>query len=144
MRKIIRQPVPSRSAETSQPGEDRPADGGEPHHGPNAANAPPISDGGKTVLIMPSPCGMSSAPKPPCRTRIAIRKSGDGASAHAADAAVKPAIPIDEHALAAEEVAEAAADDHEHAERERVAGRPPLHRGGAAAELVRGRSAPRS
>ena len=94
MRKIIRQPVPSRSALTSQPARIGPPTAARPITGPKAANAPPISAGGKTVLIMPRPCGISSAPKPPCRTRMAIRKSGLGASAQAAEASVKPAMPI--------------------------------------------------
>ena len=94
MRKIIRQPVPSRSAETSQPARIGPAMAARPMIGPKAAKAPPISLGGKTVLIMPRPCGISSAPKPPCSTRVAIRTSGDGASAHAIEASVKPAMPM--------------------------------------------------
>jgi hypothetical protein len=61
--------------------------------GPNAAKAPPISFGGKTVLIIPSPWGISSAPNAPCSTRVAISASGDGASAHAAEASVKPVMP---------------------------------------------------
>ena len=94
MRKIIRQPVPSRSAETSQPARIGPAIAASPMTGPKAAKAPPISFGGKTVLIMPSPCGISSAPKPPCNTRVAISTSGDGASAHAIEASVKPVMPM--------------------------------------------------
>src|SRR4051794_24680850 len=56
-RKIIRHPVPSRSAVTSQPARIGPAMAARPMTGPNAANAPPISFGGKTVLMTPSPCG---------------------------------------------------------------------------------------
>ena len=136
MRKIMRQPVPSRSAETSQPARIGPAMAARPMIGPKAAKAPPISLGGKTVLIMPSPCGISSAPKPPCSTRVAMRSVGrrrqrarDRGQREAGDA-------DDEDAPAAEDVAQATADDHEHGEGERVAGRPPLHGGGAAAELV--------
>jgi hypothetical protein len=94
MRKIIRQPVPSRSAETSHPASTGPPTAARPMTGPNAANAPPISDGGKTVLMMPRPWGIRSAPKPPCRTRVAMRTSGEVASAHAAEESVKPTIPI--------------------------------------------------
>ena len=93
MRKIIRQPVPSRSAVTSQPARIGPAIAARPITGPNAANAPPISFGGKTVLMTPRPCGISSAPNPPWRTRNAMRASGDGASAHAVDASVNPTMP---------------------------------------------------
>ena len=92
-RKIIRQPVPSRSAVTSQPARIGPAIAARPMTGPNAANAPPISFGGKTFLMTPRPCGISSAPNAPWRTRVPMRTSGDGASAHAADASVKPVMP---------------------------------------------------
>ncbi len=94
MRKIIRQPVPRRSAETSQPARIGPPTAARPMTGPKVPNAPPISEGGKTVLMMPRPCGISSAPKPPCRTRVAISRSGEGASAQAAEASVKPTMPM--------------------------------------------------
>jgi hypothetical protein len=64
-----------------------------PMIGPKAAKAPPISLGGKTALIIPNPCGMSSAPKAPWSTRVAMSTSGDGASAHASEASVKPVMP---------------------------------------------------
>jgi hypothetical protein len=94
MRKIIRQPVPSRSALTSQPARIGPAIAARPITGPKAPYAAPISLGGKTVLIMPKPCGISSAPKPPWRTRKAMSVSGDGPSAQAAEASVKPLMPM--------------------------------------------------
>ena len=120
---------------TSQPARIGPAIAARPMTGPNAANAPPISFGGKTVLMTPRPCGISSAPNAPWRTRARDEDVGrrrerarDRGEREAGDA-------DDEDAPAAEDVAEAPADDHEDAEGERVAGGPPLHRRRAAAEL---------
>jgi hypothetical protein len=62
--------------------------------------------------------------------------SGDGAIAQAIEDSVKPVMPTDEHAPAAEDVAQATADDHEHGEGEGVARGPPLHGGRAASELA--------
>jgi hypothetical protein len=50
-RKIIGQPVPRRSADTSQPATIGPAIAVTPMTGPTAAKAPPISRGGKTALM---------------------------------------------------------------------------------------------
>lgn len=93
MRKTIRQPVPSRSAPASQPPRIGPAIAAIPITGPNAANAAPSWLGGKTCLMIPSPCGMRSAPNAPCTARVAISAPALGASAHAAEASVKPAMP---------------------------------------------------
>ena len=64
-----------------------------PITGPKAANAFESWSSGKTSLIIPKPCGISSAPNPPCSARMAIRNSGEGAMAHSAEAVVKPMIP---------------------------------------------------
>ena len=64
-----------------------------PMTGPKAANALVISSSAKTCLIIPKPCGISSAPNAPCTARSAISASGEGAAAHSAEAAVKPTIP---------------------------------------------------
>ena len=136
MRKIIRQPVPSRSAETSQPARIGPAMAARPMIGPKAAKAPPISLGGKTVLIMPEPLRDEQ------RAEAALQHAGGDEDVgrrrqRARDRGQREAGDADdEDAAAAEDVAEAAADDHEDGEGERVAGRPPLHGGGAAAQLV--------
>ena len=65
-----------------------------PITGPKAANAFWISSSAKTCLIMPNPCGIRRAPKPPWIARTTIRNSGDDAAAQAIDAAVKPTTPI--------------------------------------------------
>jgi AcrR family transcriptional regulator len=65
-----------------------------PITGPKAPNTFGISDSGKHSLSIPKPCGMSSAPNPPCSARVAISISGDCATAHSRDITVNPAEPI--------------------------------------------------
>jgi hypothetical protein len=93
-RKIIRQPVPNRSASTSTPDSTGPSTAARPITGPKAANALAISSGGKQALIMASPCGIITAPNPPCSTRNAIIEAGSHASPHSSEATVNPAAPI--------------------------------------------------
>src|SRR5690349_10744514 len=92
-RKIERQPRPARSPSVSAPPSTGAATALSPITGPKAANAFVISSSAKTSLIIPKPCGMSSAPNAPWTTRAAIRVPGVGAAAHSADAVVKPTIP---------------------------------------------------
>ena len=56
-------------------------------------NAAPSSLGGKTALMMPSPCGIISAPNAPCSARLPINISGEAARAHSAEPSVNPAAP---------------------------------------------------
>ena len=64
-----------------------------PITGPKAANAFESWSSGKTSLIIPKPCGISSAPNPPWSARVAIRNPGDGAIAHSTEAVVNPTMP---------------------------------------------------
>ena len=52
------------------------------------------SPGPKTVVMIASELGTSSAPNAPCSPRATISSSTDGAIAHTSEAAPKPAVPI--------------------------------------------------
>ena len=92
--KIDRQPVPSRSASTSEPPTIGPITADRPMIGPNMPHTLPISDGGKRSRIRPKTCGIIIAANAPCSAREPISMSGDWASAPDAEAIVKPPIPV--------------------------------------------------
>jgi hypothetical protein len=132
MRKIMRQQV----GRDQPAGEDRPGDGGEAHDrtegGEGAAHllgredgldhAEPLRDEQRAEAALQDARGDEHVGRRCDRARDrGQREAGD------AD---------DEHAPAAEDVAQATADDHEHGEGERVARGPPLHGGGSAPELA--------
>ena len=94
MRNTSRQPMPQRSASTRPPARIGAATAEKPIIGPKTPKTLGISSSAKTSFSMPKPCGIISAPNPPCRTRKAISTGAFGATAQAADITVKPAEPI--------------------------------------------------
>ena len=90
----------------------------------------------KVAATIASEPGTSSAPAIPCRTRAPIRNSALGETAQSAEVAPKAISPIDEHPAAAELVAEAAADQEQGDERQRVGLDHPLLAGEADVEAV--------
>ena len=117
-------------------GEDRAGDGGEAHDraegGEGAAHllgredrldhAEPLRDEQRAEAALKDAGGDEDVGRR--RQRAGDRGQGE------------PGDADHEHPSAAEDIAQATADDHEHGEGERVARGPPLHGGGAAAELV--------
>jgi hypothetical protein len=64
-KKISRQPLPNALASTSAPPMMGPSIADNPITGPNTANALPCSSVPKTSLMIPRPCGISSAAAAP-------------------------------------------------------------------------------
>ena len=77
----------------SQPARIGPATPARPMTGPNGMNALPSSSGGKATFTRANPCGIITAPNSPWSTRAAMSQPAPGASPHASDARVKPAMP---------------------------------------------------
>ena len=94
IRKIIRQPLPNRSASMRKPARIGPSTAASPMIGPNGMNAFCRSSGWKDCFTMASPCGIITAPNAPCSTRKAISAPAVGASAESSDATVNPAMPM--------------------------------------------------
>jgi hypothetical protein len=94
IRKIMRQPVPKKSASISHPARIGPPTEDRPMTGPNRPNAAPISFGGNISLIMPSPWGSMTAPNSPWMTLAPTSNSGDCATAQSSEPTVNPAAPM--------------------------------------------------
>ena len=92
-RKIMRQPVPSRSALIRPPATIGPSIADRPATGPNTPHALPISCGGKRSRMSPNTCGTMTAPTAPWTMRKAISAPVLGAAAAATDATANPATP---------------------------------------------------
>ncbi len=82
------------------------------------------------------PCGISSAPKPPCTSRPAISMAGPTARPHAERGEGEPGDAEEEHAPLAVPVAEPAADHQQDAHGQGVAGPQPLDQRLAAADVA--------
>ncbi len=76
IRKIMRQPLPNRSASISRPATIGPRTADRPETGPRIAHALPISFGGKMSRIRPKTCGSMIAPSTPCSARKPISDLG--------------------------------------------------------------------
>ena len=132
----MRQPVPNRSASTSQPARIGPPTAARPIIGPKVPKALPISVGGNIVLDHARPCGIITAPKRALqhaqrdehvRRR---RQRAQPPSRHEAGDADQ------EHPAPAEDVAEPAAGDHDR-RRPACSRRRPLHAANAGAALTK-------
>jgi len=93
-RKIGRQPLPARSAETIQPPTTCPTTAPSPAVAPTNPIARARRSPDVVAWMVASTCGTSSAAVAPCRIRAGISHAVDGASPHSSDAATNPAIPV--------------------------------------------------
>lgn len=94
MRNTRRQPTPHRSHSMRPPASTGAGSIDSPIIGPKALKTFASSSSAKVSFSIPKPCGIISAPKPPCSTRKPMSSPVDGATAHAAENTVKPAEPI--------------------------------------------------
>ena len=115
MKKIHRQS----NAVTSRPPRVGPAIVATPATAPQMPNAAPRRSAGKTVVMIASVCGISSAAPTPCTARNAISRPGVGARPQAAGQREQRDADDEQLALAAQ-VAEPAGGDQQHGEHQRV------------------------
>ena len=94
IRKIGRQVRPAMLALMMKPARIGPSTAEAPMTGPNALTAPRSCSRENAPIRMPMPCGISSAPKPPWTSRLAISMAGSADSPQASEASVNPAMPI--------------------------------------------------
>ena len=132
IRKIARQ----ETAVTSQPPATGPTTNAIPVQAVQVPIAAPRSSPLKTTVIVASAAGVSSAPATPCSARAKISASALHASAHRSRGQPERAEADQEDPLAAEEVAERAADEDQRAERQEIGVDDPLLEREAAAEVV--------
>ena len=94
IRKIGRQVRPAMSALMRKPATMGPSTAEAPITGPNALKTRGSCSRENVPIRMPMPCGISSAPKPPCTSRPAISMAGSADRPHHSEARVNPAMPI--------------------------------------------------
>lgn len=82
------------SASMMKPAAMGPSTAEPPMTGPNALTARGICSRENVASRMPMPCGISSAPKPPCTSRPAMSMAGSMDRPQRAEAAVNPAMPM--------------------------------------------------
>ena len=111
-----------------------PADA-SPSMGPKAARALPSMSLGKVLVMIAMPCGMRSAPNPPCATRAKMRTAGLGARPADERGEGEAGHADEEHPALAVLVAQAPAHDQQGAHGQRVGGAKPLDQRRAAAQV---------
>ena len=102
---------------------------------PIRPNARPRSHRGNICCTSPDTCGLSSPPARPCSTRPATSTAGFGARPDHRAEPHERGDPDLQHQPPAAVVAEPAADDRHHPERQRVAGDHPLQLGRPGADV---------
>ena len=117
MRNTGRQPSPAMFGVDDQtPATIGPSTAETAQTGPKTAKARGSCSRENEAISSPIPCGISSAPKPPCSSRDRDQHTGSAARPQASKVrAVKPAMLIEEDPALAVAVAEPPADDQQHA-----------------------------
>lgn len=116
--------------------EDRPGDRRDPHHRAERGERGAELAGREDLLDDPQPLRDEERPERALHGAGRDQRAGARGQRARGGGEREAGHADEEHAAPPEDVAEPAADDEQDAERERVAGRPPLHRGRAGAEVA--------